>query len=89
MNPTNFLTPELIEKMQTPTKGYSVYNVLYDKKGVPVVIQMSASSDPPHWYVQDGRNSLFFLTYREMMDYVKERGLVPERKTNQKNKNHL
>ena len=83
----DFLDPSLIDKDEVFTAGYRVYDVFTNRRGMPVVVQMSNTAEPYHWYVQDGTSSIFFLTYAEVAAYIRRRGLVPgSNHTNQSNR---
>lgn len=78
MIPVNFLSPELIEKMKQESNGYHVYDVFATPTGCPVVIQMSDTAEPAHWRIIDRTSSIFFLSYAEVWNYIRRRGLVPD-----------
>lgn len=76
MRTLNFIDPSLIDKDDVRIAGYHVYDIYTNRWDRPVVIQMSESADPPHWYIQDGTNSIFFLSLADVNDYIYRRGLV-------------
>lgn len=79
MRVSNFLSPELMAQMkkrEVGRPGYRVYDTYINPQGMPAIIQMSDSSEPPHWHIQDGMCSLFFLSYQEVTDYIRRRNLV-------------
>lgn len=85
----DFLDPSLIDKNEVQNNGYRVYDVFTNRRGMPVVIQMSNTAEPYHWYVQDGMSSIFFLTYAEVADYIRRRGLVVNKTHTYQHKNRF
>lgn len=79
MRVSNFLSTELMaqmERREVGIPGYRVYDTYLNPKGMPVIVQMSDSAEPSHWYIQDGTCSMFFLSYQEVTAYIRRRNLV-------------
>lgn len=77
MIPRDFMSQELIEKLKNEDDGYHVYDIFATPKGNPVLIQMSNRAEPAHWRVIDKTCNAFFLSFAEVQDYIRRRGLMP------------
>ncbi len=75
---------DFLKKCNENTPGYTLWNILETKNGAPVIIQMSDSAEPPHWYIQNGSCSIFYFSFKEVTDYIKKHGLIQSRKYNKK-----
>jgi len=53
--------------------GYCCCN----RKGLsPVLLMVSKSSDPPHWLIVDGTRQMFYLSYKEAIEHLKNKGYL-------------
>ncbi len=67
----------MFERFEEETKvrrGFEPHMMLKSKKGTPYLVQVSNEPNPARWMVVGTFFDATFLTYRQLQDFIKERG---------------
>lgn len=61
------------DKKMFSRKGYECKDLLQGRAGLPVVVSQKQDMDFPIWKVQYGFSCLVFPTYKDAMDFCRDR----------------
>lgn len=67
---------DFLEKYDHGTGSYEVFDVLATKNSTPVLLMVSKHPEPAAWSIIGNLFSVHFLSHADLMDYIKQRGLI-------------